>query len=140
MQKNIIKVPFQGHCVDIIREGQTVGHYSGKSFEQLSAESKSVLKLVDDAEYDRFHHEYMASLCTKPSEITKERFWELLECLPPCRWSNYGVYEMFHISERLQGNLVTWCAKDKINNKYYELDQQADIELHNLKAILDEVK
>jgi hypothetical protein len=137
MQKNVIETPFNGRCVDVIKEGSKTGQYSGKTFEELSARYDSPLALVDNVAYQRLYHIHLQGKCTKPIEITEERFFELLEVLPPCRWSKYGRFEVFHISERLEGNIVTWCAKDQISGKCYELDQMANIQLHDLKAILE---
>jgi hypothetical protein len=47
--------------------------------------------------------------------IDSERWWEMLEILPPCKFKTVLGVEMFHISERLTGNIVAWFANDGTN-------------------------
>lgn len=59
-----------------------------------------------------------------PREIDRERFWNALECLPPCKWAGMGTTrESFHVSERLSGNVVSWFLK--YDKRYFQLDQEA---------------
>lgn len=46
-----------------------------------------------------------------PHKITEERFFYMLEVLPPCRWSTYRSMESFHVSEHLSGDVVSWFAR-----------------------------
>ena len=64
---------------------------------------------------------HYATLKTKPKAITEERFMYGLEVLPPCRWHNAGGFEVFHISERLTGNLVSWFAHK--GDRYWEFTE-----------------
>lgn len=57
--------------------------------------------------------------CHPPKEITKERFWEKLEVLPPVDWQRRGSHESFKIMERLCGNLTTICVR--VGDRYFEL-------------------
>lgn len=57
-----------------------------------------------------------------PWRITRERFWEMLEVLPPCRWERHHHAETFHVSELLSGNIAAHFVR--LGSDYYEL--QAD--------------
>ena len=46
-----------------------------------------------------------------PERTSKERFWDALECLPPCRWSCIDGVDSFHISELLRGDTAAWYAQ-----------------------------
>lgn len=48
-----------------------------------------------------------------PESITEERYQEALECLPPSRWHGVAGVSVFHICERITGNLVQWYGLSK---------------------------
>jgi len=50
-------------------------------------------------------------------EVTEEYFMDMLEVLPPCKWTNQALYETFHISERLTENIVEWLVRIRIEGK-----------------------
>ena len=52
-------------------------------------------------------------------EITEERFWYLLEVLPPAKWTRLPSSESFMVIECQTGNLYTWCAR--VRDAYYEM-------------------
>lgn len=90
-------------------------------------------KIVSEAEYDAIQATYYESMKTKPSEITEDAYWYYLECLPPCRYDG----NVFHVSERLTGNLVQWCFGKK--GKYYGFTDDASISAEKLREIFDSV-
>jgi len=54
--------------------------------------------------------------CGVVEASTPEQYDDALNVLPPCQWSKVFTaagyrYEVFHISERLEGNIVQWYAK-----------------------------
>jgi hypothetical protein len=60
----------------------------------------------------------------KPArEITQERFWDMLECLPPCKWTGMGTrQESFHVSEHLSGDIVSWFVQ--LDGRYFQIDDR----------------
>lgn len=120
--------PFRGIASVLLDNGKVA--YTDKTFAEYEAESPNPLALVTEAEIDQLIEKYHASLITKPEPITQERFWDLLECLPPCRWCTVGGVELFHVSERLTGNLVTWCAR--IGTNHYSFTDQANADMKRL--------
>lgn len=50
-------------------------------------------------------------------EITKEKWWEMLEVLPPERWQTCQGVEIFRMSERDFGNITGHYAR--IGDRYY---------------------
>ena len=54
-----------------------------------------------------------------PEEITKERFWYMLEALPPVGWKHGAGCESFKMSERWSGNVTYIYAR--IGEKYFEM-------------------
>ncbi|WMC09548.1 hypothetical protein PU634_10510 [Oceanimonas pelagia] len=77
--------------------------------EYLALPEKQHLELLTD---DEFNALLMAwekkQYLDKPiQEISAERFWELLEVLPPENWTGLNtLFERFNLSERQTGNIV----------------------------------
>lgn len=94
-------------------------------------------ELVTESEYERRMIEYNNSLITDPVEITRERYWDMLEVLPPCRWYNRGRYRAFHVSERLTNNLVSWFVED--GDKYWEFTDEATLSDSDLRKKMGKV-
>lgn len=54
------------------------------------------------------------------SEITRDRYWDMLECLPPVAWNRNGSDESFKMSERTSGNITAiFC---RLGDSYYTLE------------------
>jgi len=53
------------------------------------------------------------------TEITGERFEEMLNVLPPIKWCTIDNVEMFCISEMLTGFYTSQYMHDRRTNKYY---------------------
>jgi hypothetical protein len=64
------------------------------------------------------YKEMIAAGGTPPQRVTKERFWFLLECLPPLKWVRERGAESFAILEPDIANLHTHCVR--IGERYYE--------------------
>jgi hypothetical protein len=103
--------PFRGHVQSTVNDDGIVDYTKGQTFEQYAAEHGGNVKIISDAELDDLLENHYASLVTKPKRITRARYWEMLEVLPPCRWHDVGGFNVFHVSERLTGNLVSWFIK-----------------------------
>jgi hypothetical protein len=44
-------------------------------------------------------------------EIDEDRFYEMLEVLPPANWSRLNGFECFMVDECQTLDLYTWCAR-----------------------------
>lgn len=56
------------------------------------------------------------ALCTEPEEITEEKFWEMLEVLPPQRWQRGRTLDdkpcqSFEMCEHLSGRITSIVAE-----------------------------
>lgn len=74
--------------------------------------------IVSEEELDDLLEAHYNGLKSEPEEITEERFMDMLEVLPPCKWRNMSGVEWFHVSEHLTGPLVSWFLR--VGDKYYE--------------------
>lgn len=66
-----------------------------------------------------YYENLRANNGSDPVEVTEERFWEMLEVLPPCKWTRLHGSESFYISEAETMNLHTWLVR--IGTNHYEL-------------------
>ena len=103
-------VPFTNAQSVMLADG-TVAYSGGLTPEQYAAKQGFPVKVITDAEFDATLETRLQSLITDPKEETEREFWWALECLPPCRWGRVKGVEMFHVSERLEGNIVSWHAQ-----------------------------
>lgn len=90
-------------------------------------ESNPTFEEVADEEFFRMVDNYQLSLCTPWKRCTEAHFWEMLEVLPPSRWTRHQGVEIFHVCERLTGNLVNWFMSK--NGRFYTRVQFADQDL-----------
>ena len=84
---------------------KVVGFYSHKP---LADYPPGTLIVTEEAASKLAQEACKAHYCKGFEKITKERFWEMLEILPPCKWQKYQGVELFHMSERCFGNFAEW--------------------------------
>jgi hypothetical protein len=84
---------------------------------QLDVATKKQYQIMDFKEFKAEERKQLLS--GKPKRITKARFWEMLEVLPPLKWCTIDGVEMFCISEMYTGSYTNQYALDKKTNKYY---------------------
>lgn len=54
-----------------------------------------------------------------PHEISEDRFWYLLEVLPPADWTRGRSFECFRVIECETDDLYTWAAR--LDGRYWEM-------------------
>lgn len=123
-------------------DGNFYADYSGQLYndngpnltmvQYRSIEGHESLKVISLEEMDSLFDSHENSLVTQPKVITSERYYDMLEVLPPCRWHNAGGLEVFHVSERITGNLVSWFARN--GSDYWEFDDLATMTDDQIKA------
>lgn len=75
-----------------------------------------------DTDYELSRQRYEAMRLNRgepPKEITRQRFWELLEVLMPADWTQAGSTESFRVIECQTDDLFTWCAR--VGERYFEM-------------------
>ena len=108
----------ENHAKDnaLLIDGSYIGQYSGKTLEQLQAEDPDV-ELID---VNEFLDIVEARMTTDPVEIDEDRYWYLLEVLPPCGWVRNGSAESFYMSEFISGRVT--CHVVRIGERYFTFD------------------
>ena len=85
---------------------------------QYKAENEREYKVMS---FDDFQALEKKMIIDMPmTEITAERFNEMLNVLPPKAWTTHDGVEMFCMSEFYTGTYTTQCAHDHRTDKYYE--------------------
>ncbi|WP_390241227.1 hypothetical protein [Vibrio sp. R78045] len=94
--------------------------------------------VLNDSELDRAFDTYEASLCSLPVLITESQYDDKLNMLPPCKWRTILGVEMFHVSERLYGNVVAWFFS--YEGKHFQCDQLANQDQAKLANMIKEMR
>ncbi|AUS02241.1 hypothetical protein NVP2096O_06 [Vibrio phage 2.096.O._10N.286.48.B5] len=92
------------------------------------------LVLVNGATMDKLDRCHLLGLHTAPTAITPQRWDDMLNVLPPCRWHNNSGYSVFHVVERLAGNVVSWFALS--GDRAYTFDNEASLSESQIANIL----
>jgi hypothetical protein len=99
-------VPGAGNIIDTAfknEAGEYVSHIHRMNLMQMRDERPDVVLGVLD---DWIEKEEQRLIGT-PEAITKEVWWEALECLPPESWQNNGGGESFVMSEYYSGRITS---------------------------------
>jgi hypothetical protein len=99
-------------CIDIIRQdGRSAINWETKE------EIEKRFPNVQIMNFDEFRVLQEETTCTQPEEITKEKFIEMLEVLPPMKWNNRGYDETFMMCEFWTGRITgIYC---RIADRYF---------------------
>jgi len=117
--------PFKGYVQSVLTKDGTVAYTDGQTIPEYEAERGIKVEVISEDQLNALLEKHHDSLITKPKRITKARYWDMLECLPPCRWGTVGGFEVFHVSERLTHNLVSWFANQ--GDKYWEFTDRDNL-------------
>ena len=122
--------PYQGHAQSFLNGDGTVAFTDGLSVAEYMAERGFTVKVINDHDVSVLDAKQLDGLITDPQPITEQRFQDMLNVLPPCRWHNAGGFEVFHISERLTHDLVSWFAHK--DGQYWEFTDYASMPSANI--------
>lgn len=64
--------------------------------------------------------------CKGPERISRERWWELLEVMPPARWRSLPGGEIFMVAEPIASNLYRFGIR--IGEEYFSIVEDCYIE------------
>lgn len=117
------------NCTQV--NGQWLGVYGKKTLEQVRQERGADVQVLTDDECAKAIRE---SAMTDPVEITAERFDELLNVLPPCRWVRGCDSETFFVSEAEVADIHLWCAR--VGQKHYTLSQSRTMTHDQIVALV----
>lgn len=110
---------------------ECVAYRNGQTLADYLAENPQCYAL-NSAQADEYLQKQFDSMVTEPEPCTAEHWQNMLEILPPCRWQTVRGVNMFHVSERLVGNIVSWFAR--IGESHYTFNDHADCEMESLAA------
>ena len=111
MKKNILYIippEFTGSA-DILTSSGRVA-YTDRWIGEYLIENPSS-RIVTESEMAVIYEKYIRGMVTQPRKITKTRYVEMLNILPPARYGITRGIEHFHCPERITGPLVSWFAR-----------------------------
>jgi hypothetical protein len=112
--------------------GEYTGMYSHENLEDIGKRYAN----VQMGEWDEVYQKMQDAYRHPPTEITKERFWDMLECLPPVSWvRGDNDSESFKMSERTIGNLTGVFVRR--GKRYFELTEDITKPHAEIMAIID---
>lgn len=117
--------PGSTHIQDFAKKadnGEWVSYHDGLS-KAMMQETHGALLIEFNIVVEIIEKTLRDTLCTGPAVITKECYMEMLEVLPPARWTRAGYSESFHLSEHIDGPFVSWYVRFGEGDfaKYYTL-------------------
>ena len=123
--------PFRTAQSYILPNG-TVAFTNGLTPSQYSEERGFPVRVITDAELTMLNDARMESLISEPVEESEQEYWYALEVMPPAKWGRINGVEMFHISERIEGDIVAWHAQ--IGTRYFACNDRASTDRAKLAA------
>lgn len=103
------------NLIDLVNPMTGKGAYSNESLEEVRKRYPN----AHISDFDGFIRWKERQLCTEPKRITRKRWWEMLEVLPPQNWQRSKVcdFECFELCEHLSGRVTSiYCRWGK---KYF---------------------
>lgn len=125
-------IPFTGTAQSVIADDGTVAWSGGMTVEEYAADRGFAVRVVSEDEMYALADAYAATRVTGPEPITAERWDDMLNCLPPCRWHRRDGVELFHVSERITHDLVNWFAK--VGDNHFAMVDRAGADSSALAA------
>jgi len=117
-------VPGAGNIIDSAYQneaGEWVSHIHRKNLMQMRDEHPDVVL----GNLDEWIAAEEKRLIGPPKEITKEEWWEALECLPPESWQNSGGGESFVMMEYYSGRITSIYVR--LGERYFTFHDVANL-------------
>lgn len=110
------KKPYAYSVAEQCSDGVYRSQITGKTLEEVQKEhpDAEMIGMDDFVEIT----EKMAT--TDPTEIDENRYWYLLEVLPPCSWQRCGSSESFYMSEFTSGRVTNHVVR--IGKRYFNFE------------------
>jgi hypothetical protein len=96
------------HCY-LNADGVEMAAYTNMDVQSYLTANQDLQRITDDQHYALVTA--FEDTCKVATRVTLERWDDLLGVLPPAKWGHFGGAELFHVIERLRGDLVAWYVK-----------------------------
>lgn len=107
---------YRGTVQSILKNG-IVAYSNGLNFEEYQKSKGEKFRLISEGEHDELQRIYRKSLISDFTEITEDRYYEMMNVLPPTRFHNYRGAEIFFVGECYTLDLYSCFIM--ANDKYY---------------------
>lgn len=121
---------------------KTYVHYKNITFEEYNQQHNNELEALTWDEFFPIYEKYNKErYCKKWAEISKDEYYEYLECLPPCKWHDLNArFNSFYMSEATTADIHQFCIKDRKTGKYYAASRSRFISDADLLKELQEIE
>lgn len=121
MRKYIIKTdkPFCGHVESFILEDEDRVAYTNQTWGEYHSDNPDT-ELISEEALSGLMKKHYDDMCSGYTEITEQRYYELLECVPPKRWKRLSdnIFPFF-VGECYSGEVYQLCLYHKPSNRYF---------------------
>lgn len=110
--------------IDLVRDGR--GIWGGHTLDETRQEYADAELMPLDKAAERSESQWIGPI----QEITRARFWEMLEVLPPMRWKHGDGWQTFYMSEFTSGNVTQHCVQigyDGKGARYFAKEDRASV-------------
>lgn len=127
--KLVIKKEFDGTIKTVVRDGACIYYNKPESY---YLENGYII--VTEEEFEPIQESYLNGICNNWKEIAEDQFEEMLNVLPPIRWSKGG----FFMSERYTSDVTSFYQQigDKYFTSWQRLSYKRDDILNSLNQFM----
>ena len=108
---------FKGQSVAILRDGKSIFSENKTKADYEKEYNTKLIELSFDELYEQYIEPFNKSLQSPFVEIKEETWYDMLNVLPPMRWTKVGNSEFFFCMEALTADLHSVYVRK--GNKYY---------------------
>jgi hypothetical protein len=120
---HVLYDPQGGNVSDVLHPLTGDPVYGKGTLAEAQAADPGLVRITFDDALQRCDAHARTKYCAgKARRVTAERFADMLEVLPPCKWGHRAGLEVFHVSERITGNLVDWYAIDGAGDHWHVVE------------------
>jgi len=126
MKEKCFYVPGSDTIIDVADSYGLSSVYKQK-LEQIQEKYPGAVLIDLDAAIEKIHAIEKKRFLVDPEEITEKKYYNMFECLPPCRYStsNDRQCEGFYMSEFFTGNWTQHLCR--IGNRYFSAIRKAGV-------------
>lgn len=116
LERAIIQQPFPGNAQTWIDANGKIAYHEDETIDEYLRANPN-MKIITWEEYDKLHNDFFRSPLT---EISEERWYEMLEVLPPLRWHDVNErFNVFYNCEAMSGAINGIYVKDRDTKKFF---------------------
>lgn len=116
---------FRGHVHNVVGRDGLIPHKGKRvTFEEYCQQNNGNFAVITEDQYGKMQDDFIKSLVTGWEGITEERWYEMLEVLPPMKWRDIGhKVNCFFVCEAYFATLHSCFIRDNRDGTFWESRQ-----------------